>query len=85
MGTGWPTVKPVATSFASHSASSSAAKSRASAAMPIWSSRVSAAVDDAEWLVKLVATGFTVGQPVPIFPRLELPEGTDENGGEGEA
>jgi len=44
-----------------------------------------AALDDAEWLAKLVATGFTVGQPVPIFPRLELPEGTDENGGEGEA
>ena len=44
-----------------------------------------AALDDAEWLVKLVATSFTVGQPVPIFPRLELPEGTDENGGEGEA
>lgn len=40
-----------------------------------------AALEDGEWLAKLVASGFTVGQPVPIFPRLELPEGE----GEGEA
>ena len=39
------------------------------------------ALDDRDWLMKLAASGFTVGQPVPIFPRLELPEGE----GEGEA
>ncbi|MGV3729393.1 MAG: methionine--tRNA ligase [Sphingopyxis sp.] len=40
-----------------------------------------AALADADWFAKLAASGFTVGQPVPIFPRLDLPE--DE--GEGEA
>lgn len=44
-----------------------------------------AALDDKDWLGQLAATGFAVGQPVPIFPRLELPEGADGNGGEGEA
>lgn len=37
-----------------------------------------AALGDKNWLAKLVASGFTVGQPVPIFPRLELPEGEGE-------
>jgi methionyl-tRNA synthetase len=37
-----------------------------------------AAFDNANWFVKLVESGFTVGQPVPIFPRLELPEGEGE-------
>ncbi len=41
------------------------------------------ALDDSDWLVKVVASGFVVGQPVPLFPRLELPEGMNE--GEGEA
>ncbi|MEI4507942.1 methionine--tRNA ligase [Sphingopyxis sp. CCNWLW253] len=36
------------------------------------------ALDDKDWLTKLSASGFTVGQPVPIFPRLELPEGEGE-------
>jgi methionyl-tRNA synthetase len=40
-----------------------------------------AALEDSDWLTNLAASGFTVGQPVPIFPRLELPEGE----GEGEA
>ena len=40
-----------------------------------------AALADNDWFAKLVASGFAVGQPVPIFPRLELPEGE----GEGEA
>ncbi|HKX89268.1 MAG TPA: methionine--tRNA ligase [Sphingopyxis sp.] len=40
-----------------------------------------AALADKDWFAKLVASGFTVGQPVPIFPRLELPEAE----GEGEA
>ena len=40
-----------------------------------------AALSDTDWFAKLVASGFAVGQPVPIFPRLELPEGE----GEGEA
>ncbi len=40
-----------------------------------------AALADADWFAKLAASDFTVGQPVPIFPRLDLPE--DE--GEGEA
>jgi methionyl-tRNA synthetase len=39
------------------------------------------ALDDAEWFTRLASSGFAVGQPVPIFPRLELPEGD----GEGEA
>jgi methionyl-tRNA synthetase len=43
--------------------------------------RDSAALADNDWFVKLSASGFTLGQPVPIFPRLELPEGE----GEGEA
>ncbi|MGN6288816.1 MAG: methionine--tRNA ligase [Sphingopyxis terrae] len=37
-----------------------------------------AALADTEWFAKLAATGFAVGQPVPIFPRLELPEGEGE-------
>ncbi|WP_422061188.1 methionine--tRNA ligase [Sphingopyxis sp.] len=37
-----------------------------------------AALADADWLAKLAASGFTVGQPVPIFPRLDLPEGEGE-------
>ncbi|MDZ3830872.1 MAG: methionine--tRNA ligase [Sphingopyxis sp.] len=40
-----------------------------------------AALSDADWFAKLAASGFVVGQPSPIFPRLELPEGE----GEGEA
>jgi methionyl-tRNA synthetase len=39
-----------------------------------------AALADADWFAKLAASGFAVGQPVPMFPRLELPE----NDGEGE-
>jgi len=41
------------------------------------------ALADNDWFAKLVASGFVVGQPVPIFPRLELP--AEDNGGEGEA
>ena len=37
-----------------------------------------AALADKDWFAKLAASGFTVGQPVPIFPRLELPEGEGE-------
>jgi methionyl-tRNA synthetase len=37
-----------------------------------------AALADTEWFAKLAASGFAVGQPVPIFPRLELPEGEGE-------
>jgi methionyl-tRNA synthetase len=37
-----------------------------------------AALADKDWFVKLAAGGFTIGQPVPIFPRLELPEGEGE-------
>lgn len=40
-----------------------------------------AALADKDWFPTFVASGFTVSQPVPIFPRLELP---DEEG-EGEA
>ena len=32
-----------------------------------------AALNDPDWFVRLVASGFTVMQPVGIFPRLELP------------
>ncbi len=32
------------------------------------------ALDDTEWFVRLVDSGFTVAPPTPIFPRLELPE-----------
>ncbi|MBB6424530.1 methionine--tRNA ligase [Sphingopyxis sp. JAI128] len=37
-----------------------------------------AALADADWFANLAASGFTVGQPVPVFPRLELPEGEGE-------
>ena len=37
-----------------------------------------AALADADWFANLAAGGFAVGQPVPIFPRLELPEGEGE-------
>ena len=43
--------------------------------------RDSAALSDMDWFAKLAASGYVVGQPVPIFPRLELPE----EAGEGEA
>ena len=33
---------------------------------------------DGGWFATLANSGFTVGQPVPIFPRLELPEGEGE-------
>ena len=36
------------------------------------------ALADAGWFAKLAESGFAVGQPVPIFPRLELPEGEGE-------
>ncbi|SFG03459.1 methionyl-tRNA synthetase [Novosphingobium sp. CF614] len=32
------------------------------------------ALEDARWFGKLVETGFRVGKPVGVFPRLELPE-----------
>ena len=31
-------------------------------------------LEDADWYVRLVDAGFAVGAPVPVFPRLELPE-----------
>ncbi|MDK2760547.1 MAG: methionine--tRNA ligase [Sphingopyxis sp.] len=36
------------------------------------------ALADGEWLAKLTASGFTIGQPIPIFPRLDVPEGEGE-------
>lgn len=33
-----------------------------------------AALDDTEWFHRLVASGYRVAQPVPVFPRLELGE-----------
>jgi len=41
-------------------------------------SRNFAALSDPDWFTKLAASGFIVGQPVPIFPRLELPDGEGE-------
>jgi methionyl-tRNA synthetase len=32
-----------------------------------------AALSDADWFTRLVASGFTVAPPTPLFPRLELP------------
>jgi len=32
-----------------------------------------AAIDDGTWFTRLVASGFTVAPPTPLFPRLELP------------
>ncbi|WP_188236461.1 methionine--tRNA ligase [Sphingopyxis sp. LK2115] len=40
-----------------------------------------AALGDTAWFAKLAASDFAVGQPVPIFPRLDLPD----NEREGEA
>jgi methionyl-tRNA synthetase len=37
------------------------------------SERTYAALGDAEWFARLVATDFTVAPPTPLFPRLELP------------
>ncbi len=37
--------------------------------------RAFANLSDTEWYTRLVESGFTVGKPTPIFPRLELPEG----------
>jgi methionyl-tRNA synthetase len=31
------------------------------------------ALDDADWFERLVRSGFTVDQPVGVFPRLEMP------------
>lgn len=42
-----------------------------------------AALADQNWFAKLVESGATVGQPTPIFPRLDLP--VEANPGEGEA
>jgi len=36
-----------------------------------------AALADTDWFAKHAASGFAVGQPVPIFPRLDLPEGEE--------
>ncbi|XUU59998.1 methionine--tRNA ligase [Erythrobacter sp. HA6-11] len=36
--------------------------------------RTYAALQDEHWYQRLVESGLTVGKPVPIFPRLELPE-----------
>ena len=36
------------------------------------------ALNDDDWFAKLAASGFTVAQPIPSFPRLELPEGEGE-------
>ena len=33
-----------------------------------------AALEQDDWFERLVTSGFTVGKPTPIFPRLELPE-----------
>ena len=38
-----------------------------------------AALADADWFATLAASDFAVGQPVPIFPRLELPEAEGED------
>lgn len=37
-----------------------------------------AALADTDWFAKLVDSGFVLGQPTPLFPRLELPEGDGE-------
>ena len=37
-------------------------------------SRSYAELDDRAWYDRLIASGFTVSKPTPIFPRLELPE-----------
>ncbi|MDO9366976.1 MAG: methionine--tRNA ligase [Sphingopyxis sp.] len=42
-----------------------------------------AALVDSDWFVRLSASGFIIGQPVALFPRLDLP--ANEGGGEGEA
>ncbi len=36
--------------------------------------RTYAALDDADWFMRLIETGFAVVAPTPIFPRLELPQ-----------
>ncbi|MCP5396753.1 MAG: methionine--tRNA ligase [Sphingomonadaceae bacterium] len=34
-----------------------------------------AALEDTDWFARLCVTGFTIGKPEGVFPRLELPEG----------
>ncbi|MBE5072852.1 methionine--tRNA ligase [Erythrobacteraceae bacterium E2-1 Yellow Sea] len=36
--------------------------------------RTYASLNDTEWYLRLVNSGFTVDKPTPVFPRLELPE-----------
>jgi methionyl-tRNA synthetase len=33
-----------------------------------------AALNDGDWFARLVSSGFIVAPPIPLFPRLELPE-----------
>ena len=37
-----------------------------------------ASLADADWFAKLADSGFALGQPTPLFPRLELPAGEGE-------
>ena len=37
-----------------------------------------AALADPDWFANLTASGLKVGQPIPLFPRLELPDGEGE-------
>ncbi|WP_137870605.1 methionine--tRNA ligase [Sphingopyxis sp. 2PD] len=37
-----------------------------------------AALNDGDWFVKLTESGFSLGQPTPLFPRLDVPEGEGE-------
>ena len=39
--------------------------------------RTYAHLGDADWFERLVKSGFTLGKPTPIFPRLELPEAAE--------
>ncbi|QUL38699.1 methionine--tRNA ligase [Erythrobacter sp. JK5] len=41
------------------------------------SERSFADLADSEWYTRLVESGFAVGKPTPIFPRLELPEAVE--------
>ena len=37
--------------------------------------RTFTALNDRDWFARLAQSGFTVGKPTPIFPRLDMPEG----------
>ena len=45
------------------------------------SARTYADLDDTDWFIRLADAGHAIAQPMPVFPRLELPQEAPENAG----